>query len=199
MNVLLACAVGSAFVLGPGMAWGQGAPTVERVTGTVVLIAGDDLTLKLRDGATAKIALLPGWRAFVATPVTMQDIKPGSYIGTTNYAKPDGTGRSLEVHVSPPGATGPGVDFVMDQKAGTTMTNGIVGTIVEGKSARVASVNYGFGVRTITIPANVPIVLNTPGEHDAVKPGQKAKVSTFTRPTGEKAQIVAVGPGAWTP
>jgi len=52
------------------------------------------------------------------------------------------------------------------------MTNGTVGTVVAGKKgSRQLDVNYSYGKRTITVPANVPIVQITGGSREMVKVG----------------------------
>src|SRR5665213_1306579 len=130
----------------------QGMPQMIRIEGKVAAISASQIVLTKDDGTTATIPLLPNWAVMVSKPISVDQIQPGSYLGTTNYAKPDGTGTSLEVHAFPPGLKGPGVDFVMDAKAGTTMTNGVVGTVVKSSAGRVLTVDYGHGVRTITVP-----------------------------------------------
>jgi hypothetical protein len=162
----------------------QGTPQTTRVQGKVAAISASQITLTKADGTTAMVPLLPSWTVRASKPVTIDDIKPGSYLGTTNYAKPDGTGTSLEVHVSPPGQTGPGVDFVMDANAGTTMTNGVVGTVTQSANGRVLTVDYGHGTRTITVPAGVPILLSVPGDKSTVAVGKSVTVTNITLPAG---------------
>lgn len=164
----------------------------QQAAGKLQAFSKNQISLVTATGAIATVKLEPGVRVIMATPIKVSDIAPGSYIGTTNYAKPDGTGRSLEVHVSPPGVKGPGVDFVMDANAGTTMTNGVVDTVVESEGGRVLSVNHGAGVRRITVPPTVPVVLNTPSDSSRLTPGAVVRVAIFTTSTGVKAQFITV-------
>jgi hypothetical protein len=84
----------------------------------------------------------------------------------------DGTGKSLEVHVFPPGVKMGEGHYGWDLKPGSMMTNGTVGTVIAGKKgSRQLEVNYSYGKRTITVPKNVPIVLITGGKRDLVKVG----------------------------
>ena len=163
----------------------KGALTMTRVEGKVTALSDSQIVLTKPDGTSVTVPLLANWTAIVSKPISVEDIQPGSYLGTTNYAKPDGTGTSLEVHAFPPGMKGPGVDFVMDAKAGTTMTNGVVGTVVQGKAGRVLTVDYGHGVRTITVPPGVPVVMNTPGDRSTVAVGEAVMVANVERPGGE--------------
>ena len=169
----------------------QGMPQMTRIEGKVAAISASQIVLTKDDGTTATIPLLPNWAVMVSKPISVDQIQPGSYLGTTNYAKPDGTGTSLEVHAFPPGLKGPGVDFVMDAKAGTTMTNGVVGTVVKSSAGRVLTVDYGHGVRTITVPPGVPIVMNAPGDRSTIAVGEAVMVANVKRPTGE-AQFITV-------
>jgi hypothetical protein len=169
------------------------ATNIVRVQGVVTAVTDTSITLTEAGGKVDKIDLVPTWAVSVSKSIAVDQIAPGSYIGTTNYAKPDGTGRSVEVHVSPAGVQGPGADFVMDANAGTTMTNGVVSTVVKSEGGRMLAVNYGTGVRSITVPPGIPIILNTPGVHAMVKVGQPVRVSTFATPTGGVRQFVAIG------
>ena len=176
-------------------------PTIERVQGVVTDVSDREITLSETGGKADKIALLPDWSVIVSKPISVEEIKPGSYLGTTNYAKPDGTGLSTEVHVSPPGVGGPGVDFVMDAAAHTTMTNGVVSTVVRSDGGQVLEVNYGSGARRVTVPRGTPVVLNTRGGRDLVKPGVKARVTTVTPQNGGPPRqfITVSGSGAPPP
>jgi hypothetical protein len=169
------------------------APKVERHEGVVTALTASAITLAGAGGKSETLPLLPTWTVSVSKLIPVSEIKPGSYLGTTNYAKPDGTGVSTEVHVSPPGGTGPGLDFLMDAAAQTTMTNGTVSTVVKSEGGQVLSVNYGKGVRRVTVPPGVPVVLNTPGERAMVTVGRTVRVVTFTPAGGEPRQFITVG------
>ena len=99
MKTIVALAV--AFLLLPWAALAQAPPGVAR--GVIVAIEGDTLTLKLADGSSEKVALGKDWKVSVLKPVSVDTIQAGSFIGTAEMPQKDGTGRSLEVHVFPPG------------------------------------------------------------------------------------------------
>lgn len=163
-------------------------------------ISATQITLSEADGKAETIPLIPTWSVTVSKLISVDQIKPGTYLGTTNIAKANGTGRSTEVHVSAPGVKGPGVDFVMDSSAHTTMTNGIVGTVVESAGGRVLEINYGTGERRVTVPPGTPVVLNTRGSRDLVKVGRQVRIVSFTMQTGgPPRQIVTVGANGEAP
>lgn len=162
-------AAAAAFTFGPAAAQAPAAPAVVR--GKVVSLNGNQLTVKGDKGAQA-ITLAPAWSVAVMKPVSLDAIQPGSFIGTAEMPKKDGTGRSLEVHVFPPGVKMGEGHYGWDLKKGSMMTNGTVGQVVSGKKgSRQMEVSYSYGKRTITVPASVPIVQITPGRRDQIKPG----------------------------
>src|SRR5205085_4698057 len=139
--------------------WAQppAAPTVVR--GAVSSLAGNTMKVKGAKGVVQTVTLTPNWTVAVMKPVTPDAIKPGSFIGTAEMPQKDGTGKSLEVHVFPPGVKMGEGHYGWDRKPKSMMTNGTVGTVVAGKKgSRQLEVNYSYGKRTITVPANVPIV-----------------------------------------
>jgi len=162
----------AAATLAAGAAWAQApaGPTVVR--GVVTAMDASSLTVKGEKGAKTTVGLAPSWSVAVMKPITPDAIQPGSFIGTAEMPQKDGTGKSLEVHVFPPGVKMGEGHYGWDLKKGSMMTNGTVGTVVAGKKgSRQLEVNYSYGKRTITVPAKVPIVQITPGARTQVKPG----------------------------
>jgi hypothetical protein len=161
----------AAVTLVAGAAWAQAPAAPSVVRGTVTAMDASSLTVKGQKGVT-KVALTPNWSVAVMKPVEPDAIKPGSFIGTAEMPQKDGTGKSLEVHVFPPGVKMGEGHYGWDKKPGSMMTNGTVGTVVAGKKgSRQLEVNYTYGKRTITVPKNVPIVQITGGTRAQVKPG----------------------------
>ena len=142
------------------------------VRGKVASLDANTLTVKPDKGPNQIVTLTPTWSVAVMKAVTPDAIQPGSFIGTAEMPKKDGTGRSLEVHVFPPGVKMGEGHYGWDLKKGSMMTNGTVGQVVAGKKgSRQMEVNYSYGKRTITVPTNVPIVQITGGRRDQIKPG----------------------------
>jgi len=145
-------------------------PTVVR--GVVTKLDAASITVKGEKGVVQTVGLAPTWNVAVMKPVTPDAIQAGSFIGTAEMPQKDGTGKSLEVHVFPPGVKMGEGHYGWDLKPGSMMTNGTVGTVVAGKKgSRQLDVNYSYGKRTITVPANVPIVQITGGSREMVKVG----------------------------
>ena len=162
----------AAVTLAAGAASAQAPAAPSVVRGTVTAMDASSLTVKGEKGGVTKVALSPNWSVSVMKPVTPDAIQPGSFIGTAEMPQKDGTGRSLEVHVFPPGVKMGEGHYGWDLKKGSMMTNGTVGKVVSGKKgSRQLEVSYSYGKRNITVPANVPIVQITGGTRAQVKPG----------------------------
>jgi hypothetical protein len=192
-------AVAALALAGGAQAQPSASPKIDRVEGVVKTVSASEITLAEAGGKVDTIALLPTWLVIVSKPISVDAIKPGSYLGTTNIAKPEGTGRSVEVHVSPPGMKGPGLDFVMDAATNTTMTNGTVSTVVKSDGGQVLEINYGSGARRVTVPPGTSVVLNVPGSRDLVKAGLTVRVITFTPAGGAARQFITVGENGTPP
>ena len=171
----------------------QTPPTPTVVRGTVTAMTDTSLTVKTDKGPQT-IALTPSWTVAVTKAVAIDAIQAGSFIGTSEMPKADGTGESLEVHVFPPGVKMGEGHYGWDLKPGSMMTNGTVGTVVAGKKgSRELDVDYSYGKRHITVPANVPVVQIGLGKRDMVKVGVPVFMVVGKTPSGMVANSVSVG------
>jgi hypothetical protein len=168
------------------------APTVVR--GTVTALTDSSMTVKTDKGPQT-VGLTPSWSVAVMKPVAIDAIKAGSFIGTSEMPNKDGTsGKSLEVHVFPPGVKMGEGHYGWDLKPGSMMTNGTVGEVVAGKKgSRELDVSYSYGKRHITVPANVPVVQIAPGKRDLVKVGTPVFMVVQKTANGMMAGSVSVG------
>jgi hypothetical protein len=188
----------AAVLLLPLTAVGQAPPGVAR--GIIVAVENDTLTLKSADGKTQNIALAKDWNVSVLKPVDVDAIQPGSFIGTAEMPQKDGTGRSLEVHVFPPGVKVGEGHYDWNLKKGSMMTNGTVGKVTTEAKGRELQVTYPNGERKIVVPKGVPIVQITKGERSMAKAGVPAFLIVVKTPSGGLASNgVAVGENGATP
>jgi hypothetical protein len=168
------------------------APTVVR--GTVTAMTDSSLTVKTDKGPQV-VGLTSTWTVAVMKPVAIDAIQPGSFIGTTEMPDKEGqTGKSLEVHVFPPGVKMGEGHYGWDLKPGAMMTNGTVGKVVAGKKgSRELDVSYSYGERHITVPAKVPVVQITPGKREMLKVGMPVFMVVGKTPNGLMAGSVSIG------
>ena len=191
-NVVVPLAGGLAARIGLGAALLVAAPALadptppmpQVVRGTVTAITPTALTLKSREGQVLTIGLAKDWNVQVTVPITAAGIQTGSFIGTSEMPQKDGTGRSLEVHVFPPGVKMGEGHYGWDLKKGSMMTNGTVGKVVASADGRSFDVSYSTGVRHIVVPPKVPIVQITPGDRSMLKPGVKVFLIAVKTPSG---------------
>ena len=142
-----------------------------RLRGTIDAVHRDSMVLTTRSGDKVNVAVASDLVVTELAPVKLQDIKPGSFIGTAAMPQPDGTERALEVHVFPESMRGTGEGFrPFDLKPQSTMTNGTVGSVT-GTSGRTLTVTYKGGQQTIVVPPNAPVVTFEPGSRSMLIPG----------------------------
>ena len=152
------------------------------VRGAVQSLDGARLTVAGASGPVV-VVLADDWKVTVLKKIDVGAIKPGSFIGTTNVDKPDGTGQSTEVHVFPPGQRGGEGHYPMPGQT-AMMTNGDVAAVVTGAKGQELDIKYngrgGSGVRHVVVPPGTPVVLFTDGDRAVVRPG--AQVLVFAAP-----------------
>ncbi len=165
----LALVIAGAALLIAAPAIAQTPPTVVR--GVVKTLGTDSVTLKGRDGKPITVGLGKDWTVAVMKPITADAIQPGSFIGTAEMPQANGTGRSLEVHIFPPGVKMGEGHYDWNLRKGSMMTNGTVGKVVANKKGRELDVTYSTGTRHLVVPAKVPIVQITGGTREQIKPG----------------------------
>ena len=175
-------AIGAA-LLASTAALAQGGP--HPVRGVVTAVGDNTLTLTGADGAPVTVALAPTWIVSVMKPIAADAIVPGSFIGSAEMPQADGAGRSLEVHIFPPGVKMGEGHYAWDSQPGAMMTNGTVGTVTASSNGRELDVSYPSGTRHLVVPAGVPIVQITPGDRSMLKPGVKVFLIAVKTASGE--------------
>ncbi|WP_085694605.1 MULTISPECIES: DUF5666 domain-containing protein [unclassified Pseudomonas] len=176
----------------PGMRMG--------VRGEIAAVSPDTLRVHVNSGENVVIQLTKDTRIRAVTLANIEDIKPGSYIGSAAIPQEDGTLKALEVHVFPPELAGSGDGHrPFDLAKGSSMTNGSVGDLVVS-NGRVLTVNYKGGQQKILVPEDVPIVNLLPGDRSLLKVG--VKIVTFVTQSADgtlTAQSISAGKDGVTP
>ncbi|MBK5345313.1 hypothetical protein JFU48_28680 [Pseudomonas sp. TH49] len=170
------------------------------VRGEITGVGADSLKVHVNSGENVVIRLNPDTRIRAVTLANIEDIKPGSYIGSAAMPQEDGTLKALEVHVFPPELAGSGDGHrPFDLAKGSSMTNGSVGDLVVS-NGRVLTVNYKGGQQKILVPEDVPIVNLTPGDRSLLKVG--VKIVSFVTQDADgtlTAQSISAGKDGVTP
>lgn len=195
---LIAAAMVGASVLG---AIAQQSPTPTRVRGTIEGVNGDTLTVRSRSGEDVKLHMTSDMRIVGIIEISLADIKPGSFIGTTTVPGPDGRQDAVEVHVFPESMRGTGEGTrPYDLKPNSTMTNATVAEQVAGNDGQTLLIKYKGGEKKVTVGSGTPVVTYVPGEKTDLRAG--AKVIAFIKqlPDGSfETNRVSVGRDGLTP
>jgi hypothetical protein len=197
----LAWAITLTALMPAGAAQAQDAPGMRvSVRGEITGIAGDVMQVQVNSGENLTINLTPGTVVRGVTLANIEDIKPGSYIGSAAVPQSDGTLKALEVHVFPPQMAGTGDGHrPFDLVKGSSMTNGSVGDLVVS-NGRTLTVNYKGGQQKILVPDDVPIVNLTPGDRSLLKVGVKVALFASQSVDGTlTAQWIAAGKDGLAP
>ncbi|WP_248737936.1 DUF5666 domain-containing protein [Pseudomonas kribbensis] len=182
-------------VLSAGSVYAGEAPGMRiGVRGEITGVSSDSLKVHVNTGENVVVQLTPDTKVRAVTLANIEDIKPGSYIGSAAIPQEDGTLKALEVHVFPPELAGSGDGHrPFDLAKGSSMTNGSVGDLVVS-NGRVLTVNYKGGQQKILVPEDVPIVNLTPGDRSLLKVG--VKIVTFVTQSADgtlTAQSISAG------
>lgn len=196
-KMLLASTLAAAMAI--GLANAAEAPRVG-VRGAITAMDGDAMHVKVNSGEEVVVHLTPATQVRAVTLAKIDEIKPGSYIGSAAMPNADGTLTALEVHVFPPAMAGTGDGHrAFDLKEGSSMTNGTVGDLVVS-NGRTLTVKYKGGEQKIVVPEDVPIVNLEPGDRSLLKAGVKVVLFAAQAPDGTiTAQAISAGKGGVTP
>jgi len=184
-----------------GVAQAQDAPGMRvGVRGEITGVSADTLKVHVNSGENIVLHLTKDTQVRAVTLANIEDIKPGSYIGSAAIPQEDGSLKALEVHVFPPELAGTGDGHrPFDLAKGSSMTNGSVGDLVVS-NGRTLTVNYKGGQQKILVPEDVPIVNLTPGDRSLLKVG--VKIVTFANQSEDgtlTASSISAGKDGVTP
>lgn len=166
-----------------------------RIRGEVAAFDGHQLAVKDRDGRTQTLPLSSKWAVTGVQAARLDDIKPGTYVGTAAVPAPEGTLRALEVLVFPAAMQGAGEGHrPWDLLPESTMTNATVTNTVTGVDGRTLTLSYKGGSQRVTVPDGVPVVSPAQAVPDDLKPGAPVVVLTERGSDGQLAVLrVIVG------
>ncbi|OWV67262.1 hypothetical protein ATY76_15280 [Rhizobium sp. R339] len=172
-----------------------------RLRGAIESLSGDKLVVKTRDGSDATIALKAGWKVSGVKQASVEDIKPGDFVGVASLPKGSGPDGAIEVLIFPASMKGTGEgNRPWDAQPNSQMTNATVSNAVKSVDGHTITLTYQGKEKTITIADATPIVTLAPATKDDLKAGAGVIV------TGEKAadgsisaSQVAVGLNGITP
>ncbi len=142
------------------------------VRGAIMSLDSSTLTVKTREGATAALALKPGWKVTGVAAASVGDIKPGDFVGIASLPREAGGDGAVEVLVFPAAMKGTGEgSYPWDLKPNSTMTNATVSSAVKDVEGRTLTLSYKGGEKTISVPDGTPVVTFAQATQADLKPG----------------------------
>lgn len=175
--------------------------TPVRLRGAITAIDGKTVTIAVRDGTTANVKLADNWTVNLVMPVTLADIRQGSFVGIASTGT-DADRTALEVLVFPEAMRGAGEGhYPWDLQPQSMMTNATVATVASASDGETLKLDYkGGGTQTIKVKTGTPIVTFQPGQQSDAKVGAKAFVIAQKAADGTlTAARMAVGKDGLTP
>ncbi len=179
----------------------QQPPVPSRIRGTIESVDGDVVSVKSRSGEDVKLHVAPDLRVSGITRMTLAEIKPGSFIGTTTVPGPDGGQNAVEVHVFPESMRGTGEGSrPWDLRPNSSMTNATVAESVISNDGHTLLVKYKGGEKKVFVSAETPVVTYVPGDRSDLKAGAKIIAFVKALPDGVfETGRVSVGRDGLTP
>jgi hypothetical protein len=143
-----------------------------RVRGTIVNLEGSILTIKTCEGPTSALTLKSGWKVTGVAAASVDEIKPGVFVGIASLPKAAGGDGAVEVLILPAALKGAGEgSYPWDLKPASTMTNATVANAVKDIDGRTVTVSYHGQEKKITIADGTPVVTFTPATQEDLKSG----------------------------
>ncbi|MBB3135167.1 hypothetical protein FHS26_002908 [Rhizobium pisi] len=172
-----------------------------RVRGAIESLSGDKLVVKTREGSDAAVTLKAGWKVGGIRKASVEDIKPGDFVGVASLPKGDGPDGAIEVLIFPAAMKGTGEgNRPWDAQPNSQMTNATVSNAVKSVDGHTITLTYQGKEKIITISDGTPIVTLAPATKDDLKAGAGVIVTGAKAADGSiSATQVAVGLEGITP
>ena len=178
-------------------AWAQDAKP-QRVRGQIVSADGNHLVVKGPDGKNFDLMLAPDATVTEVKKASLDDIKPGRFVGSAAEPAGNGAWKALEVHIFPVGSRQGEGHRPWEPQAGATMTN------AEVSAAAVQAGNGQLVLRTggedykLIVPPETPILSQQPGSRALLVPGNYVGAAAAVPDKGMlMAKAVTAGSVPW--
>jgi hypothetical protein len=153
-----------------------------RVRGEITGLEGNVLSVKTREGKDVKINLPDNVGVSAVKKITINDIKPGDFVGPASRKRPDGSLEAISLQKFPDNLRGVVSEGhgPWDLEPGSMMTNANIANVVQTNNGKELTLEYKGGTQKVTVPANIPMFTTEPGDKSLLKKG--AHIFTVARP-----------------
>jgi hypothetical protein len=152
------------------------------VRGEITGFDGKVLSVKTREGKDVKIDVPDNVGVSAVKKITIDDIKPGDFVGPASRKRPDGTLEAISLQKFPEnlrGVVSTG-HTAWDLEPGSMMTNANIANVVQTNNGKELTLEYKGGSQKVVVPANIPMFTTEPGDKSLLKKG--AHIFTVARP-----------------
>jgi hypothetical protein len=176
---LTAAALGFGAVILTGFNGAAIAADIVRIRGVIETSDGSKMTVKTREGASTAIALATGVKIMAVAKASIEDIKPGDFVGIASLPKSKGGDGAVEVLIFPAAMKGTGEgSYPWDLKPQSTMTNATVSNAVKEVDGHEITVKVNGKDKTISVADGTVVVTLAPAIAADLKPGATVFVPT---------------------
>ncbi len=207
-----------AFALGFGVA--ASAQSLQVIHGVIAAADGNTFRVVSASGEKTSITLPDSVRVALLVPSKLDDIKPGTFVGTAAKPGPGGTLIASEVHILEGALRGTGEGHrPMSREPGSTMTNATVARgsggapqtrstmtnatvqdVGAGTKGRTLKLKYKGGVQSVFGSDTTPVVVYQMVDRSALTPGTHVIINARRDANGGLvAQRVHAGANGSTP
>lgn len=157
------------------------------VRGTITTFDGNVLSVKSGDGEDSALQMSEKTTVAYVKALTLADLKPGDYVGTTTKPRADGTLVAVEVHTIP--RTASEGHRPATSQPGAMMTNANVAAVVQATEGHELRLEYTGGSQKLLVPPDTPIVTAVPADPSFLKPGEYVFASTQVNAAGKMTAL----------
>jgi len=188
---------GMAFIFAASAAWAQSPPT--RIRAQIEKADGAMLVLKTRDGKMLNAKVADDARVGSLNKASLADIKKDSFIGVAGMPQADGSVKAFSIHIFLPAQRGkvPDRHGPWDARAGSTMTNAYVDTMVAAKDGETLTVKYKGGEKKIVVTPDTVIAAVGKGDKSELKAGAQIIIMASAKQADGSvlAKVLYIGHG----
>ena len=169
--------------------------------GVIEASDGSKITVKTREGASTAIALAAAVKVMAVAKASVEDIKPGDFVGIASLPKSKGGDGAVEVLIFPAAMKGTGEgSYPWDLKPQSTMTNATVSNAVKEVDGHEVTVKVNGKDKKISVADGTVVVTLAPAAAADLKTGATVFVPTERSPDGTlTAGFVIVGANGIVP
>lgn len=193
----LLCVLGAA-LLSTFLSAPAAAQTAVRIRGDITAVSGNMLSVKTREGQALKVELSDKTTFAYMRALKLEDVKPGTALGTSAVKGPDGKLIARELHLFAAGRGIPNEGHrPWDLEPGSSMTNATVSAVAQATGGREITLTYQGGKQQVIVSAGIPVVSAVEGDRSLLLVGVyvviAATVSPENKLTATRVQVTRDG------